>query len=101
MTFRVLSCDICTLPTCSDLFSMKRSGSPPEVEYQRLIVTQLYRARRVRQTIACLTLRARLSVKTVAQKEMRIKLEVLIRFERLKRRRRSLCRAALSFGAAG
>jgi hypothetical protein len=32
---------------------------------------------------------------------MRIKLEVLIRFERLKRRRISLCRAALSFGAAG
>src|SRR5215470_7258451 len=41
------------------------------------------------------------SGKTVAQKEMRIKPEVLIRFERLKRRRISLCRAALSFGAAG
>jgi hypothetical protein len=34
--------------------------------------------------------------RTVAQKEMRIKLEALIRIERLKRRRISLYRAALS-----
>src|SRR5215475_1966136 len=122
MTFRVLSCDICTLPTCSDLFSGKRSGSPPEVEYQRPIVTQQYRARKHAGASAQFnmprsgrpeTLEARhavtikvattwpLSRKTVAQKEMRIKPEVLTRIERLKRRRIPLCRAAFSFCAAG